>query len=234
MDDPKVIQQGTPGRDTRLSSDGDTGSSADNLPETLTREQAQKLLSDGNAKLGRELKAVRAEAESYKAAYSKLEGELNDTRTKLSDIQRRIDETEEEEARSSPDSLRLYQKEKQLRELEANLTDSKRKLDAEKQSHAAELSLAAESKIEMAIISAAVQHHLDIDRLKEKCQRLKLTTSEQISEMAETMSGQGQIDGDGKRKIPRGDSGMNIGGGSLSGLSPKERLQLADRQLRSK
>ena len=209
MDDPKETKQGTPGQDARLSSGGTKGTSQD-IPETLTREAAQKLVSDALAKQGRELKTARLEVEQYKSSQSKLESELNETRERMSEVQRRIDEAEEEEARGSPESLKLYQRQKQLRELEAKLNEGKRQLEKERTEHASELATAREGKTEMAVISAAVEHHVDIGKLKEKCQRFNLTTEEQISEMAETLAG--QAGGDSKKIIPKGDSGATIGG----------------------
>ena len=188
------------------------------IPETLTREEAQRLIHNAEtavgSKLGRELKAARLEVEQYKSSQSKLESELNETRERMREVQRRIDEDEEEEARGSPESLKLYQRQKQLRELEAKLNEGKRQLEKERTEHASELANAKEGKIEMAIISAAVEHHIDIGKLKEKCQRFNLTTEEQISEMAETLAEQAQTGEDNKKKIPQGNSGATIGGGS--------------------
>ena len=184
------------------------------IPETLTREEAQRLIHNAEtavgSKLGRELKAARLETEQYKSSQSRLESELNETRERMSEVQRRIDEAEEEEARGSPDSMKLYQRQKQLRVDEARLKDERRQLEKERTEHASELATAREGKTEMAVISAAVEHHVDIGKLKEKCQRFNLTTEEQISEMAETLAG--QAGGDSKKIIPKGDSGATIGG----------------------
>jgi len=218
MDDPKETKQGTPGQDARLSSGRTEGTSQD-IPETLTREAAQKLVSDALAKQGRELKTARLEVEQYKSSQSKLESELNETRERMSEVQRRIDEAEEEEARGSPESLKLYQRQKQLRELEAKLNEGKRQLEKERTEHASELATAREGKTEMAVISAAVEHHVDIGKLKEKCQRFNLTTEEQISEMAETLAG--QAGGDSKKIIPKGDSGLTIGGATEDSLKAR-------------
>jgi len=215
MDDPQGTKQGDLQQVTAgQTSQGTEGTSQDKTKETLTRAEVEKLISDERAKAGRELKAARAEAESYKTAHSKLENELTQTREQMSEIQRRIDEAEEEEAKGSPDSMRLYQRQKQLRDSEAKLKDQQRQLEKERQEHIAELSAAKEAKAEMAIVSAAVEHHVDIGKLKEKVQKLGLTTEEQISEMAETLDGQAQPDGDGRKKIPQGDSGRTIGGGT--------------------
>jgi len=213
MDDPKETKQGDPQPKAGQTSQGTEGTSKD-IPETLTRDEFLKRMSDERARAGRELKAAKAEAESYKTSQAKLESELTETRNRMSEIQRRIDEAEEEEARGSPESLKLYQRQKQLRDQEAKVKDEQRRLEKERTEHASELSAAKEAKAEMAIISAAVEHHVDIGKLKEKVQKLGLTTEEQVSELAETMAGQGNAEGDGKKKIPVGDSGRTIGGDS--------------------
>jgi len=197
--------QDKPGQTSEGTKDA---TSRDNIPESLTREQAQKLISDERARAGRELKAAKAEAESFKASQAKLESELTETRNRMADIQRRIDEAEEEEAKGSPDSLRLYQRQKQLRDMEAQLKDQQRQFERERNEHAAELAAAKEAKVETTIINAAVEHHVDIGKLKEKVQKFGLTTAEQISELAETLAGQVKPEGDnGKGKvIPKGDS----------------------------
>jgi len=207
--------------------------SQDNIPETLTRVEYQKLLSDERAKAGRELKVAKTEAERYKTTQTQLESELNTTKERMGEIQRRIDEADEEEARGSPESLKLYQRQKQLRDMEARLKDEQRQLERERTEHAAELVMAKEARAEMSIISAAVEYHVDIGKLKEKCQLFNLTTEEQISELAETLAGQVAVEGDnGKKKIPRGDSGRTIGGIGLGSLSPKERLAEINKRLK--
>ena len=215
MDDPKETKQGTPQQDDAgLSSGGVAGTSQDTTPETLTREAAQKLVSDALAKQGRELKAARAEAEQYKSSYSKLESDFSLTKQQLEDLQRREDERAEEEARGDPESFRRYREDKHRQQEKDELKAERQRLERERTEHASELSAAKEAKAEMAIISAAVEHHVDIGKLKEKCQRFNLTTEEQISDMAETLAGQAEPGGDGKKKIPRGDSGATIGGGT--------------------
>ncbi len=234
MDEPKGTKQGELQRDAGQTSQGTEGTSQ-NLPETLTREVAQKMVSDALAKQGRELKATKQEAEQYKLAHSQLETELTETRNRLSDIQRRIDEAEEEEAKGSTETMRQYQRQKQLRDQETMLKEERRKLEKERAEHSSELTSAKETKVEMSIISSAVEHHVDIEKLKEKAHRLGLTTNEQISELAETMAGQITSENDGKKKIPVGDSGKTIGASSsYAGMKPKDILKTLNDKIMQK
>lgn len=217
-------QKGNPQQDAGLTSQATKEATSQETPETLTREEYQKLLSNEKAKMGRELKAAKAEAEQFKTAHTKLESELTETRERMSDIQKRIDEAEEEEAKGSPDSLRLYKRQKELRELESKLKDEKRQVEKERQENIAELTAAKEGKTEMAIVAAAVEHHVDIGKLKEEIQEIGLTnpSEAQVSRIAQILAGQSNADGNGKKKIPQGDSGATIGGkGSIEGLSRK-------------
>jgi hypothetical protein len=88
----------------------------------------------------------------------------------------------------------------------------------------------------MAIISAAIEAHVDIEKLKGKVKMYGLTTREQIEDMAQTLaSSTAPASDNGKKKIPQGDSGVTIGGSSgLGELSPRERLKAIDKMLREK
>ena len=193
---------------TGLTSEGEKGTSQDTTPETLTREAHLKALSDAKAQMGRELKAAKAEAERFKQSQTALETELTETRERMADIQRRIDEAEEEEAKGSPESLRIYQKQKQLRDQEAQLRQRQSDLDKKALEQEEKLRYADEAKTEMAIISIALESHLDIGELKEAAREFNLTTEEQVSKLAERLSS--------KKLPPRGDSGKTVGGGSES------------------
>jgi len=222
MDDPKETNQGELQQKAGQTSQGAEGTSKDTPPENLTRADYQKMLSDEKAKIGRELKAAKTEAEQYKSAHSKLEGELNQTREQMSAIQRRIDEAEEEEAKGSPESLRNYQRKKLLQEQETRLRDERRQIDKEKLEHAEELQAAREGRMESTIISAAVDAHVDIEKLKDKVKIYGLTTKEQIEDMAQTLATSGTpTEDNGKKKIPQGDSGVTIGGGTDDGLKQR-------------
>ncbi len=222
MDDPTKTAQDNLQQSAGQTSGGDkAGTSKDTTPETLTKEQYQKMLSDALAEKGRELKVAKLEAESYKTAQSKLESELTETRTKMDEIQRKIDEAEEESAKGSPESLKLYQRQKQLRDLEQKLKDEKRQVEKDKADHIVEINEAKEAKTEMSIISAAVEAHVDITKLKDKCQKYNLTTKEQIIDMAQTLAEQaGNVDGNGKKIPPKGDSGLTLGG-AVDGLKSR-------------
>ena len=222
MDDPKGTNQGEPQQKTvGQTSQGAEGTSKDTPTENLTRADYQKMLSDEKAKIGRELKAAKEEAQSYKSAHSKLEGELTQTREQMSAIQRRIDEAEEEEAKGSPESLKLYQRKKQLQERETSQRDERRQLEKEKLEHAEELQAAREGRMESTIISAAVDAHVDIEKLKDKVKIYGLTTKEQIEDMAQTLAPIASDNGDVKKKIPQGDSGVTIGGGGGDSLKQR-------------
>lgn len=231
MDNPKgtskgELQQGAAGQTSQV---GTEGTPQETIPETLTREQIQKLISDERAKAGRELKAAKVEAETYKTAHTKLESELTETRERMSEIQKRIDEAEEEEAKGSPESLRAYQKEKAAREREARAIVKEKAADEKERSVADRLAKADAQDIEMSIISAAVEKHVDIEKLKEKCQKFNLTTEEQISDMAETLASQAE----GKKLPPKGDSGKTIGATGLGSLPPAEMLKEIQKKLRT-
>jgi len=141
------------------------------------------------------------------------------TKQQFADIQRRIDEQEEEQARGDPDSLKLYQRQKKLRDLESQLKTQQRQIELERQQFTDKIRRADELEAENLVISAAMEHHVDIGELKVKVQKFNLTTEEQIAEMAAILASSG-------RKLPpKGDSGRSVGGTDFDSMSPREKIE---------
>ena len=153
-----------------------------------------------------------------------LKQDYQTTNEKLVELQRRIDEQEEEKAKDSPDSLKIYQKQKSLRDLEAQLKEQQRKIEQEKRDNADKLQYADEAKAENILISKALEYHVDIGELKEKVQTFNLTAEEQIAEMAAILAG------GAKKVLPKGDSGRSVGGTDLDNMTASELLRYAVRQ----
>jgi len=211
MDDLKGTKQGEPQQDAGQTSQGTEGTSQDTTPETLTRADHLKILSDEKAKMGRELKAAKAEADRVKA-------ELESIKPQLDELRRKQDEQDEEEAKGSPESLRIYQKQKQLRDQEAQLRQRQVELEKKALEQEEKLRYADEARTEMAIISIALESHLDIGELKEAAREFNLTTEEQVSKLAERLSS--------KKLPPRGDSGKTVGGTpDFDKMSPTELIK---------
>jgi len=214
MNEPKETQENKLQQDAELSSQGDKATSQD-IPETLTRTEAQRLIHNAEtavgSKMGRELKAAKAEADRVKA-------ELESIKPQLDELRRKQDEQDEEEAKGSPESLRIYQKQKQLRDQEAQLRQRQVELEKKALEQEEKLRYADEAKTEMAIISIALESHLDIGELKEAARELNLTTEEQVSKLAERLSS--------KKLPPRGDSGKTVGGTpDFDKMSPTELIK---------
>ena len=146
------------------------------------------------------------------------------TKQQLADIQRRRDEQEEEEARADPDSFKIYQRQKQLRESEARLKEQQRQIEADRLLNADKLRRADELETDNILISSALEHHIDIGILQEKVKKFNLTTEEQIAEMASTLASSA------KKVPPKGDSGLSVGGKDLDNMSASELIKLAVRQ----
>jgi len=150
-----------------------------------------------------------------------LKQSSDEMKQQLEELQRRIDEQEEEQAKSNPDSLKIYQKQKELREMEARLKEQQRQLELEREQNAEKLRLADELHAENMVISKALEYHVDIGELKEKAKKFNLSTEEQISELAATLAGAS------KKPIPKGDSGRGVGGTDLDNMSASELLRYA-------
>ena len=195
---------------------GDTGCSPSTEP-IKTYTEAEVAARHGKldkmiAQLTKERDALKQDSETMKQT--------------VAELQRRIDESEEEEAKSTPDSLRNYQKGKQLRDLEARLKEQQRQIELKEQLNADKLQKADELEAENLIISKALEHHVDIGELKTKIQKFNLTTEEQIAEMASTLAE--------KKLPPKGDSGLSVGGTALDNLSPREKIEMGIDKLKKK
>jgi myosin heavy subunit len=151
-------------------------------PETFTKAQLDEAVSKAVQKAridtGRESKAKHDDA---------LSKALKGKDDQITELTRRIDEIDNEKYRDDPEGLKTMQEKRNLRQERAQLESDRQALETEKEAHAERLQKADEQEVEMRIITSAVNHHLDIETLKEKCKRLGLTTEEAIEEIAETI-----------------------------------------------
>ena len=213
MGDLENPGQGEPQGEGQTS---DAGKGTSTLPETLTRAEHEKFLSDSKAEWGRDLKAAKDEAATATSALAGVKSDYDGALAKLNDIQRRIDEKEEAEASASPEARTLYQQRKasrvQLDKADADLREANRiKL-------AGETALASAQTIllDNSIVTVAVKNHIDIEKFKAQVNSLGLTEAAKIEEFAKTFGG-------GKPAVipPKGDSGQSSGGSSSDELKAR-------------
>jgi len=193
---------------------GDRGGSPSTEPvKTYTETE----VAERHGKLDRTIAQLTKERDTLKQ-------ESEATRQQLADIQRRIDETAEEEARGSPESLRLYQGQKELRTGREQLKEERRQFEEQRQLDADKLVRLAELEAKDMIVMKAVEHHVDIGQLEERVKKFNLSTEEQIAEMASILATTG------KKVPPKGDSGLSVGGTDLNNMSASDLIKYGVRQ----
>jgi len=209
--EPKGQQDALPAGGQPSAEQG--GSPSDQTVKTYTEEEVRERhskLDKTIAQLTKERDALKQDSEA--------------TKQQLAELQKRIDEIEEAKVEGDPDSLKLYRRQKELRDLESQLKEQQRQLELEREANAEKLRKADELEAENMIISKALEHHVDIGELKAKAQKFNLTTEEQIAELAVTLASSG------KKLPPKGDSGLSVGGTDLDNMSGSELLRYAVRQ----
>jgi len=194
------------------------GTSPAQEPETFTKAQFDAAVQKARIDTGREAKARADEA---------LNKSLKEKDDAIGDLQRRIDEIDNEKYRDDPDGLSHLQEKRKLNQEKSELKKQRQEIEDEKAANADKLKRADELEVEITVWKAAQAHTIDADALKAKCQKFNLTTEDQIEEMAQTLAGTGSSTDPDAKKTLKADSNRSSGGGNLDGLSSKQLLNKA-------
>jgi len=199
-------------------------------PETYTREQIQKFVSDALAEQGRkhksEFEPVAKERDTYKSQLQAKENELAGLSDERGELQKRIDEL----SSNDPEVFNLVKKDRELRERERQLKTGVQELEAEKQSHAERIKLADDTLREISIFEIASKYDGGNPvKLKDLCDTFGAKSEEQIIKVAENLWAK-------KLETPTTEetqpikpySGVTSGGGiDINALSPDEKIKYA-------
>ena len=206
------------------------GSTSGGEPKTYKEEDVQKVVSDALAAKGREDKKITAELEATKAERDSLNDQLANTKETLSELEKRLNQMEDESAKGDPDrEVALRQKreaEREIRSLE------ERKREVVKREAQAK---AAQESANKALLEATVKLLLAIHGIPEKdLKDLNISDSETLEKVAAIMAASKPK---GKKKddtSPPGseitglDSSMTLGGGGkptneqLEAMTPEQ------------
>ena len=213
---------------TAQTSQGQDGNTSPQVPETYTREQVQKLLSDSRAEQGRKHKAeldlIIRERESFKVKAEGNISELESNKAEVEKLQAKFDNL----ASDDPEKFDVAKELKAVRE-------ERRQLQAEKRTHGERIKKAERFETEILIQGIAEGYeNADAGRLTELCSTLDITTEERIRKVADTLwSPKGQEPSMPEFPPMKADSGKTSGGSTnLGSLPPRERVKEADRILR--
>jgi len=213
---------------TAQTSQRPDGNTSPQVPETYTREQVQKLLSDSRAEQGRKHKAeldlIIRERESFKVKAEGSISELESNKAEVEKLQAKFDNL----ASGDPEKFDVAKELKAVRE-------ERRQLQAEKRTHGERIKKAERFETEILIQGIAEGYeNADAGRLTELCSTLDITTEERIRKVADTLwSPKGQEPSMPEFPPMKADSGKTSGGSTnLGSLPPRERVKEADRILR--
>jgi hypothetical protein len=214
MGETDTNTQGTP-QTTGQSSGDDKGSTSTQEPETYTKEQFQKKLSDELAAAGRDAKSLAQK----EAALKSKEEAFKETESKIAEWEKAREAEDLEKARDNPELLNAFQMKKQLREEKAKLAEERAQFLADKTAHEELINNSKELQREIAIWEIAGDK-IDPAKLKELCNKLGAQTEEQIKAIAENLlpvatPSTGES-GDGKKPPLKVDSGVTVGAGEKS------------------
>lgn len=213
MGETTESKKGTPPV-TGQSSEGKGGSTSQETPETYTKEQTQKLVSDALAEQGRKHKAeldpIVTERDTLKVQIQTKDIAIEDIGNEIKKLQTEIDEL----AGDDPEKKNLVKKARELREQEQKLKTERTTLDADKQVHQEQITLATNTLREISIWEISAEYEgSDPVKLKALCDKGKVTSEEDIREFADTLWTKKPVT-PAKSVTPpiKADSGTTIGG----------------------
>ena len=226
MDEPNKTQQDSP--QTEPTSVGSGGTTSGGTPETFTKEQVQKLISDERAQAGR--KAAEGKKAAEKAALEIVEQRrlTKIAEETLAQLQREKDEAELEAARENPDALNVFQAKQTLRARDLELKRKEQELSKRELEAKEALDVVNKFRMEQKAAEISAQYSVDASTL------LAITdgSPEKMEAAAKALS-QGKTPKGTETPAIKPDSGMTSGGAGrptaeqLEAMSPEQYAEWA-------
>jgi len=208
------------------SSQGKDGSTSQ-ATKTYTEAEKSKAVSDALADAGRkhklELEPVVRERDSYKKEVTTIKQGLDALSQERDDLKITIDELSKED----PERFNLLEKDRDLKNRERKLKDELAGLETERTDWKERLTKVETFERNENIRNVAADYEgITEEKLKVLCDRLKLTTLEQIQAAAETLGTKKavKVEDETSNTNLHVDSGVTRGGGGdrIGDLPPKE------------
>lgn len=200
---------------TQNSNVSSTGAeeSTSQTPQTFTKEEVQKQISDALAKVGREAKAIETAKKDIEAREVRLK--VAEQAREDAELDGAINEVPEGERESQRQTLKTYKD--KLRADRQALTEREKTLAIKEAEWEDSINEAQELKFEMMVFEIAGKNGVSAEVLKDKAAKLKITDENGIEELALVMPK--------KTDVLPPDSGKTAGGGiDLDGMSPSEKI----------
>lgn len=230
MGENDSTKQGTPPVQPGPSSAGASGStSTEPPPKTYTESEYQKGISDVLADAGRrhktELESVAKERDSLKGKIESKDSELKDIGMERDELKKQIDELSSDD----PKKFDLIRRDRELRDrerkLNTDISERELKLKEQESSHAERIQRIENTEREIAIWEIAAEYEgSNPEKLKETCDKIKITDIETIKTIAATFWTKKQaVPATPEPPLIKIDSGVTNGGSDRIGdLPPKQ------------
>ncbi len=226
MDETNKTNEGTP-QTTGQSSQGGSGNTpTKETPRTYTETEAQKMVSDALAAKGREhktaLDAITKERDTFKTQIDSITGELESLKSEREELEASVDQL----SVNDPDKKKLTAALKENAEAARKLKADRLDLEADKQTHAEEVQMAKETRLEADCWEVAGEYEGgDAVKLKTLATLAKTTTREEVTALAATIWAKKAS----TEKVLSGapDSGATSGGSGImdyNKLTPEEKI----------
>jgi hypothetical protein len=220
MGETKEAEKGEARGDAKtsgLTSPSKKGSTSGGEPETFTKEQVEKEISDRLTDAGR----TSADLEKREAAIKEREEaaqKAEDERIERAKQEKEARDAKDLEALADdPDAQsrlkKIQQRERAAAEKERANKQKETQLEADKLSHQAEIDAARETRREIDVWEVAKDNGLDVVLLKETCGEFNAQSREQIEKVAKALA-KGKAP-EPPPPPPTPDSGRTSGGGQM-------------------
>ena len=236
MSETTTATKGEP-QATARTSKGKDGTTSTVTPESFTKEQVKKFVSDALAEQGRKHKAeldpIVKERDSFKSQCETNTRDLNDNKVEMEKQQAKIDDL----ASDDPARFDAIKELKAVREERKQLQAKERVFETEKQTHGERIKKAEELEREVLILEIVEDYEgATPDKLTDICTTLNIKSDEQIRKVADTLWSKKTTESS-ESEVPsvKPFSNKTTGGtSSLADLPPSMRAREVDRILRTK
>ena len=216
------------GRNISPSKESGTPESANVSPETLPKEEVERLLHQVRSEEGRKRGEVESQLREAQAKSQNLEADIADIQEERAQVQKRIEDM------SSNDSERynLVKHEKEIAERERQAKTKLREADTKLRNAEVKESQYNAWERDQLVYRTADEfittdgQPVDFDAFKGKADMFKLNDKEALTTLAEAMGFKPKSSGTTSTEKPKLYSGITSGGQEdFSSLSPKEKIE---------
>ena len=184
MDETSATTQDTPSKD---SSAGEGGTTSQETPQTYTKQQMDKAVSDALSQAGRDAKAL----ETQRNELTQQAEAIETTKQEIEKYRQDQDAAFMEAVKNNPDAVNWAEKNKELQAKEKELKKQLADFNKTKLEYDAQIKAAQETQKEINIFSVASEKKVDPQRLKTLSDKFGITDKDKLAELADEIASKG-------------------------------------------